>query len=68
MKKPVVHYSRTNGDDPPKVGYPALIYPTDHPSNWVSNTQLARTSPVVRVGQKGEFETMNTLYRPVKVD
>lgn len=57
--KPIVHY-RSNGTTP-VVGKPAMCYPTDHPSNEVSNTKLVITSRVVNVYDFG-FETENTIY------
>lgn len=62
MEKKVVHYSAMLIE--PKVGYPAIVLPVDHPdTDNVSNLEFATTSRVVRVGNNGEFETLNTIYR-----
>jgi hypothetical protein len=64
MPKPVVHY------DPDKyvniqVGYSAFVTPFDHPGEDVSNTKTVITSPVRTYDQStGEFETLNTIYKP----
>ena len=59
--KKVVRYSAMLV--PPKVGYNAVVLPVDHPdSEQVSNQDFATISRVVRVGDKGEFETLNTVY------
>jgi diphthamide synthase (EF-2-diphthine--ammonia ligase) len=43
-----------------------VLFPLDHyASDRVSNTKLIRTSTVVAVGENGEFETLNTQYKPL---
>ena len=61
-KKPIVHYI-SDGFTIIKLGERALIYPVDHPSPWVTNGRIAHTSPIIRVGDDGEFETWNTIYK-----
>lgn len=64
-QKPVVRYRAISGSI--RVGSPALVFPVDHPGDLVSNRQLARTSPVLNYRRAtGEFETLNTVYRPVE--
>ena len=47
------------------LGNSALVYPLDHTSPYVSNTKLVKTSKVVFYNETtGEFETLNTLYKP----
>lgn len=64
MPKPVVHY------DPNKyvnvqVGHSAFVTPFDHPGEDVSNTKTVITSPVRSYNKEtGEFETLNTIYKP----
>ena len=59
--KPVVRYKIAYGKI--SVGTPAIVFPIDHPSELVSNTNPALTSTVIRVGENGEFETKNTIYK-----
>lgn len=61
--KPVVHYSAIHSDV--IVGYNAMVTPSDHPSQLVTNTGPALTSPVTAIMEDGGFETLNTIYRPV---
>ena len=64
MKKPLVTYSRLLRCE---EGGPALVFPVDHPGAYVSNTTMVVTSTVLRFDRRsGEFETMNTLYRPAE--
>ena len=63
--KPVVHFFPTKMDYI-KVGTPALIHPIDHPSELVSNKELARTSEVINITDDG-FETRNTVYKRAKI-
>lgn len=68
MSKPVVRY-RSKPMEKLVVGWPAYVYPIDHPSDLVSNTKLIRTSPVVSIGPRlGEFETENTRYVHVETE
>lgn len=48
----------------PLIGSRTVVVPIDHPSEQVSNTTTVITSPVIRLGAWGEFETENTIYRP----
>lgn len=61
MKK-IVHYK---GEASPLIlGYGTYVFPVDHPDkDNVSNTKEVHTSTVVRIGENGEFETLNTIYR-----
>lgn len=60
--KPIVHYRTAMNLF--KVGESAFVDPIDHPdSKNVSNTSTVRTSRVIRIGEGGEFETENTIYR-----
>ena len=66
MKK-VVHYSDLRYT--PVVGKMAMVIPVDHPDTEnVSNNTWVYTSDVVRVDEvTGIFETLNTVYEPVRV-
>ena len=64
MRKPVVKY------DPGLTGQivlgkSVLVYPLTHTSPYVSNMRHATTSVVIRIGENGEFETKNSIYRPI---
>lgn len=61
--KPVVLYDASI-EYHVKIGSRALVHPLNHPSELVSNTTYILTSNVVRIGENGEFETENTIYRP----
>lgn len=63
-EKPVVHYVPGESDRI-SVGSGAHVFPTDHPSPFVSNTQQVWTSKVIRKEDDGTFETQNTIYKPV---
>jgi hypothetical protein len=68
--KPVVHYTDLAYI---KVSGVAVLLPLDHPNHLpthnVSNKHHIRTSTVLRHDvETGEIETMNTIYRPLKVD
>lgn len=65
MSKPIVRYTPTHADYI-ELGMPARVLPIDHPSDRVSNTDWVRTSLVERIGENGEFETRNTVYKPVE--
>lgn len=70
MRKPVVHYTPNPKQYiPVHPGGSALVWPVDHtnhvPGQRVSNSTWCTTSEVVRVGDNGEFETLNTIYKPV---
>lgn len=63
--KPVVYFT---GVVSCEVGLPALVFPYDHPSEFVSNRTLARTSlvknKVIDVHNRIiQFETENTIYK-----
>ena len=68
--KPVVHYRKDLQTQIADVGGYSLISPIDHPNpnGTVSNKSFVLTSRVVRVGENGEFETQNTVYRPQSVN
>lgn len=67
--KKIVHY---NAQEPVEVyvGYAAFVTPIDHPdAERVSNTRPVQTSRVLSYDvSTGEFETMNTLYKPSSVN
>lgn len=66
--KPIVHYHPTP-NDVIVVGQRASLYwVVDHLSPDVSNTEGVHvsTSTVLEMFDKGEFETRNTIYQPVK--
>jgi hypothetical protein len=67
--KKIVHYDR-NKEVFIQVGHSAFVTPIDHPdSERVTNTYTAQTSRVVNYDEAtGEFETMNTLYKPASVN
>lgn len=64
--KPIVHYEKNdNLMSQVQVGKPAVLFPVDHTSPFVSNTMLALTSRVVSFDPlTGEIETENTCYIP----
>jgi hypothetical protein len=68
--KPVVHY-RNDGSQRIPLGKFAFVRPIDHPNHVpghnVSNKEMVVTSKVIRIGSNGEFETMNTIYRPDRI-
>jgi hypothetical protein len=66
MDKPIVHFSGLHSDV--VVGRSAIITPCDHPSHLVTNTGPALTSLVTAISDDGEFETRNTIYRPIPND
>lgn len=63
--KPVVFY-RADRPFRAQVGLSGFCYPLAHPSEQVTGdgTVPVITSPVVWVGEKGEFATANTHYKP----
>lgn len=67
MNKPIVHYKRSSDNyHYIKVGQSALVVPVDHPSPNVSNEDIVHTSTVISYDeQTGEFETKNTIYKPI---
>ena len=68
MNKPIVHYRNDKNTMIGAVGSCAFVSPIDHnhSNGRVSNTTFVITSRIVRVGDNGEFETQNTVYRPQK--
>jgi diphthamide synthase (EF-2-diphthine--ammonia ligase) len=59
--KPVVHYDQCFTK--PEEGKCMMLSRTwDHPSLQNAGS-MVRTSTVVRVGEDGEFETLNSIYR-----
>ena len=66
--KPIVNYKPSNIDFI-QVGYRATVIPTNHPSDLVSNTKIALTTEVISYNKEtGEFETLNTIYKPLPDD
>ena len=65
--KQIVHYIPSKYDIINK-GQSAWVFPTDHTSPYVSNTQMVTTSKVVKVLGDGIFETLNSIYIPVGVE
>jgi len=66
--KPTVHYDATKFVAI-TLGGSAFVHPVDHPNHIVghavSNTKIVKTSKVVFYNETtGEFETLNTLYKP----
>lgn len=61
--KPIVHYRELHAEL--RKGCWATITPLDHPNGFVTNTKPVVTSPIVRIGKFGEFETRNSIYRRV---
>lgn len=64
--KPVVTY--THAVVPARVNSVAIIvgiqgHPDQGSAHLTGGDKAARTSRVVRVGEAGEFETENTIYR-----
>jgi len=67
MKK-IVHY-KPSRLDLIREGLHARVFPIDHPSIFVSNTAYVETSVVIKHNSEtGEFETLNSIYKPVKDD
>lgn len=65
VDKPIVRYCLLAS--PLVVGEGAMIMGVlDHPAKLKG--EMVYTSDVVRVGEKGEFETRNTVYRLVPVE
>ena len=60
--KPIVKYRDARAE----LGRPAMIEPIDHPSEFVSNRAIARTTKVEVVhykdGKLVGFQTRNTIY------
>lgn len=69
--KPVVNYRPHPMQYIPEApGKGAIVWPTNHQNHLkghqnVSNTTYCYTSQVIRVGDNGEFETLNTIYKPI---
>jgi hypothetical protein len=62
LSKPRVKYSSLVYAE---VGHCALLRPIDHPSYFVSNEKVARTSKVLSYNRDtGRIETENTVYIP----
>ena len=64
-KRKIVYYKVTPEDVITK-GYPACVFPINHPSDYVSNTKFVITSKVQTIWPNGEFETENTHYIPLR--
>lgn len=66
MKK-IVYYHPNKHTDKIVVGGSAYIIPVNHPGPFVSNKDIAVTSEVMSYDEvTGEFETRNTIYKPIK--
>lgn len=66
MTKPIVHY-RVDDDYITFIeeGKSAIVFPVDHQGEFVSNQKYIFTSTVQHYDSvTGEFETLNTTYRP----
>lgn len=65
MMKKIVHYNK-HPLNRITINRPAVVWPIDHPdSRNVSNTKPVFTSPVLSYDEDtGEFETLNTIYKP----
>lgn len=48
-----------------KRGQEGQVFPVDHTSVWVDNGRICYTSEIIRTEENGEFETMNSIYKPV---
>lgn len=48
------------------IGFGAYVKTVDHDAPGVSNSKMVHTSPVVKYDGEGCFETMNSLYVPIK--
>jgi len=60
--KPVVKYKHDLNNFI-QVGMSAYVFPLNHPSKYVSNQFLVKTSKVISFDKEtGNFETMNTIY------
>jgi hypothetical protein len=65
MNKRTVRYSTVEPGIKATVGRRYQLYPVDHTSMLVSNTNWCSTSPVVSVDiETGRIETMNSIYMP----
>lgn len=63
-EKPVVQYDATE-EAYIRLGHPAIVKTINHPGENVSNLHHVRTSKVIGIDEEsGEFETMNTKYKP----
>lgn len=63
--KPIVHYSSLIGDI--EINYSATVTVVDHPAKYLNEEPFIYTSYVVNYDEEtGEFETRNTIYKPVK--
>lgn len=63
--KRIVHYEADQFTQI-MLGFGALVKPVDHTSDLVTNMQHVLTSPVVKYDGEGCFETLNTLYIPIR--
>ena len=65
--KPISFYDPTKGYTILGVGFPAVVFPLNHTSPFVSLTRFIRTTEVVKLKHTDigpEFETLNTRYFP----
>lgn len=66
--KPIVNYKPSDIDFI-QIGCRATVIPTNHPSDLVSNTKIVLTTEVISYNKEtGEFETLNTIYKPLPND
>lgn len=72
MTKKTVHYRKDSlfglgGSPSIKFGSRAFLQTLDHPSpnvtNWPKGEGHVLTSPVISIGENGDFETENTYYK-----
>ena len=64
MTKKVVHYNQEKFKHI-VLGQGAIVFPIDHPDDErVSNTREVFTSRVIKIFPNGDFETLNTMYKP----
>ncbi len=66
QEKKTVQYDVSRGTVGIAVGCSATVWPIDHTSPRVSNNYVCYTSTILRVEPDGEFETMNSIYKPAK--
>lgn len=62
--KPVVEYDSYAYHHAIMMGVGAIVRTFNHPSSAVSNTMYVMTSAVISCDDDGNFETLNTIYKP----
>ena len=65
--KTIVLYNISMGHDNIHVGGRAMVYPINHTSGLVSNRHIVTTSEVL-AADNYVFETLNTIYVPIRMD